>query len=167
MPGFNVPQPLFALFGLSWKLWTCKWGTIHQALFSLKYLEYPKWTDTTPFRSHSHFRVRKWQSNQLPLPMVQSSHYPSNLCSRSERRHKKNNSTGANWELLMWVLLLLSQKEFPGPLSNGLVQRGNTFASVFREGQFKHGKFSAFTNYRKVTEVRYYITTGLGPKVFE
>lgn len=50
--------------------------------------------------------------------------------------------------------MLLSQKVFPDLLSNGHFQRGNAFASVFRVGQFKHGKLSAFTNYRKVTEVR-------------
>lgn len=62
--------------------------------------------------------------------------------------------------------MLLFQKVFLGPVSNGHFQRRNTFASVVRVGQFEHGKLSAFTNYRKVTEVRYYITTGLGPKMF-
>lgn len=50
--------------------------------------------------------------------------------------------------------MLSSQKVFLGPLSNGHFQRRNAFALVTRVGQFKHGKLSAFTNYRKVNEVR-------------
>lgn len=61
---------------------------------------------------------------------------------------------------------LLSQKVFPGPMSNGHFQRGNTFASVLREGQFKRGELTVFTNQRKVIVVRLYVTTGLGPKMF-
>lgn len=50
--------------------------------------------------------------------------------------------------------MLSSQKMFLGPLSNGHFQRRNAFASVTRVGQFKHGKLRAFTNYRKVIEVK-------------
>lgn len=51
-------------------------------------------------------------------------------------------------------IFMLSQKVFPKNPTMATAKKKETLASVFRVQQLKHGKLSAFTNYRKVIEVR-------------
>lgn len=141
---------LRCLFGLSWNYERGN-GDNSTALFSLKYLFYIPNEQTQHTSDHTPVAQKKrWQLQyQFFLSQWFSSvtQYPSNHCPWSESRHEKNNSTGANRELLMWVFDVIIPKSVSGPAA--AAAKKETLASVFRVEQLKHGKLSAFTNSRK------------------
>lgn len=124
-----------SLFALSiWivmNLWTCKWGKFNSPILykvPLFISQMSHSSDQTPVANK---KVKVNTTSASPNGSVQSYYIQAIFALKVKSRHEKNNSTGANWESLMWVFHLIIPKSVSRPTAKWPLPKRKHFCISF------------------------------------